>query len=852
MNVGKYKILEKIGHGGMGEVFLAHDPICGRDVALKQMKEQWLGNKTMKERFLREARIAAQLSHPSIIPIYAISQEGHFYTMPRVEGDTLKAILQRTKEQAKTGDLEDPIGSSVPALIRIFLSVCGAMAYAHARGVIHRDLKPENVIVGTYGEVIIIDWGLADFIANPEKNGLHFKEGDPHLTQPGKIPGTLMFMAPERAFGTRSSIVTDIYSLGVMLYQILTLKFPFHRGSLKEFRKMHKHEEILNPEEAAPDRDISPHLSNITMRCLEKEPEKRFQSVSELIKELENYISGIPEWLEGGVLNLENKEDWRFQENVALTKHMALTRGVEMVEWVNLSVSKAHFPGNIQLETEVTLEKGSKGLGILLAMPDHNLHQGVEESYLLWLEPESVRLFRAGVEVISHEDIHLDFGKAYSIKIEMMENHLRFFLSDALKFAFLSHIPLPGSRIGLMTRDGHFHLSTLHVHVGSQNILVNCLAVPDAFSARGNFDEALSEYRKISQSFPGRAEGREATYRAGVTLLKKAERQRQKKVREALFSYALDEFEKLHNTPGAPLEYLGKALVYKAQKDLPEEAKCLELALRKYPKHPLKPILVETILSRLHETGHKERKQAFRFALIVLRHLAHLEDAKTIAELLEHYLEPLPFFIPSDNRNAYLTIQLAFWLNKPLVPYEMLEKGLTGVDEQNAHIALILLDCADLADLSILQRPSPQINWARFFHHKKTGAPLPDDALELPLQLWMALEAKNWEKAKEVLAQIDPEELQTEKSPLFFLYGCYLAGVEGEKAALTHLTNISESAFPPTSALLSHYLMGRITLKKGWIERAFDWERTLLKEELVLFFRCLGREKELRKIANMG
>ena len=125
---------------------------------------------------------------------------------------------------------------------------------------------------------------------------------DPRLTQPGKIPGTLLYMAPERAFGAPSSISTDIYSLGVILYQLLTLQSPFKRGTLKEYKKIHKFEKILDPEEVAPDRDISPHLSNITMRCLEKEPEKRFQNVEELIQELENYIDGVPEWLEAGAL----------------------------------------------------------------------------------------------------------------------------------------------------------------------------------------------------------------------------------------------------------------------------------------------------------------------------------------------------------------------------------------------------------------------------------------------------------------------------------------------------------------------------------------------------------------------
>ena len=825
----------------MGEVFLAHDAVCGRDVALKQMRDEWKDNPTMQERFLREARIAAQLSHPSIIPIYTIEES--FYTMAHIEGETLKEILQKTKEQSKNGEPLHPIGSSVPALVRIFLSVCGAVAYAHSRGVLHRDLKPENIIVGKFGEVIILDWGLADFIAHPEKNGFDFKEGSPTLTQPGKIPGTLLYMAPERAFGAKSSLQADIYSLGVVLYQILTLSFPFKRKSMKEFRKMHEHEKILDPEEVAPDREISPHLSNIARRCLEKNPQKRFQKMRQLMRELENYIEGIPEWQRASELKLERKEDWQFQENIALAKHRALMRGIESVEWVNLMISKAQFPGNILIEAELTLKEGNHGVGFLFCISETNLPKAVEESYCLWFSDQGVRLYRSNVEVFHTDQVVLEKERPYRIRITHIENHIRFFLDGVQKFGFLNVIPLPGTRIGLLMRDGAFTIDSLKISVGSQTITVNCLAVPDAFLARKSYDEALQEYRKISHSFPGRAEGREATFRGGLTLLKKAEKQKQKSKREALFGEALTEFEKLHNTPGGPLEYLGKSLVYKAGGEFQEEAKCFELALRKYPKHPLKPILVENILSRLHESSQTNRQAAYHFALIVLRHLSHLSDAKKIAEVFEKHLEPLPFFAPSASRKEHLIIQLAFWLRFPSVLTEMLERdNLADTDTQNAHVALLLL--GGDGDLSILEKESPEIKHARFEYSLKNGMPLPDE----PHPLWTALKEKKWERAKEILGSLPPESLQDEKSFNFFLHGCHLAKEKGEEEALSHLTSISERPFPPTTTLLSHFLKGRINLKNGWIEKAFFYEKLRLMQQLELFSLCLGDEK-LHKIA---
>ncbi len=169
--IGPYAIVESLGRGGMGEVFLAKDPICGRHVALKRIRPELQLNKTIQSRFLREAKVASVLTHPSIVPIFAIQTGAPdiYYTMPFVEGETLRQILRTTREQEKNGDPLHPIGSSIPALARIFLQVCEAVAYTHSKGIIHRDLKPENIIVGKYGEVMILDWGIADFIDQIEK-----------------------------------------------------------------------------------------------------------------------------------------------------------------------------------------------------------------------------------------------------------------------------------------------------------------------------------------------------------------------------------------------------------------------------------------------------------------------------------------------------------------------------------------------------------------------------------------------------------------------------------------------------------------------------------------------------------
>ena len=170
--IGHYEIVKSLGKGGMGEVFLAFDPLCKRTVALKCIRQDLSKYEVIKERFLREAHVAAQLNHPSIIPIFSIETGGLevFYTMPFVEGQTLKEILKEASSQEKEGEAGHPIGSSTLALTRIFLSVCQAIAYTHAKGIVHRDIKPDNIIVGKYGEVLILDWGLADLMGKRRRS----------------------------------------------------------------------------------------------------------------------------------------------------------------------------------------------------------------------------------------------------------------------------------------------------------------------------------------------------------------------------------------------------------------------------------------------------------------------------------------------------------------------------------------------------------------------------------------------------------------------------------------------------------------------------------------------------------
>lgn len=693
--LGNYDILKRIGKGGMGEVFLAYEKVCSRLVALKRIKPELKDRKMIFNRFLREAKITSQLSHPAIIPIYALGKEKDFiyYTMPYLEDDTLRDLFKQAREEKGHLHKKEEHRFSIPSLIRYFLPVCQAIAYAHSKSVIHRDIKPENIIIGQYGEVLILDWGLAKYLYDTQ----HYEENESNskdeestshgMTLPGKVVGTVAYMAPERALGEDASKQTDIYSLGVILYQILTLHFPFKRGSLNDFRRTWHQECWTDPSELAPYREVPKALSRIAKNCLHPDPKRRYQSVEEIIEELGNYLEGRGQWLEVSALDIHNKEHWQFQENILIPQEMAITPSPEKVDWVNLMIAKESFQNNTKLETSVTLEENSKGIGFLIGIPEANVNSFLNDGYCLWLSSENERtsrLFKSGLEIVSISEHYLKVGREYQIRIEKIDQGIQFFLDDKLIFTHHSHLPLVGSHIGLISRDSNFILPYVRVFMSSLSIKVNCLKVPDILLASKNYTEALREYRQIAKAFPGRAEGREAMFRAGICLLEKAKNAVSDALQSKFIQESLDEFSEMHKSPAAPLEYLGKALVYQEIQDNEEETKCYELAFRRYSKHPLLFTLKDHLIYRLHQSSKTDRLATYRFTLLILQYFDHKKMRSDVLNLIQQLCDHWEF-IPylknhynlnnlSDEEHQNLLCELGFRLGKPSSIIEIIDQ----------------------------------------------------------------------------------------------------------------------------------------------------------------------------------
>jgi beta-lactam-binding protein with PASTA domain/predicted Ser/Thr protein kinase len=267
---GRYRVISRLGSGGMADVYLAQDQLLGRDVAVKVLHHHFAEDQEFVERFRREASSAAALSHPNIVGIFDRGEwNGTYYiAMEYVAGRTLKAIV---REQ----------GALDPATaIEIVVQILRAARFAHRRGVIHRDLKPHNVILDEEGRARVTDFGIA-------------RAGASDMTLTGSIMGTAQYLSPEQAQGHAVSASSDLYSIGVILYELLTGVVPFEGETAVAIAFKQVSAEPLPPSALRP--GLAPSLDAIVLRALAKDPAQRYATADELIAALEHERQQLPE-----------------------------------------------------------------------------------------------------------------------------------------------------------------------------------------------------------------------------------------------------------------------------------------------------------------------------------------------------------------------------------------------------------------------------------------------------------------------------------------------------------------------------------------------------------------------------
>ena len=299
----RFRILSRYEQGGLGEVLIAHDGQLNREVAVKQIRLKWQANAEARERFLQEAEVTGRLEHPGIVPVYALGtwEDGRpFYAMRFIQGKTLKQVITEWRESGETSD-QQAKRMELRGLLNRFVDVCNTIEYAHSRRILHRDIKPSNIMIGPYGETLVVDWGLAKLLDAPLDESMtaalvqrYAKEGDSSRTQIGGTVGTPQYMSPEQAAGDLESIGvrTDVYLLGATLYQILTGVPPHQGSSISELIERVKRGILIRPKVVDP--DVPSALDAICLKAMSVKASDRYRSATELSADIERWLADQP------------------------------------------------------------------------------------------------------------------------------------------------------------------------------------------------------------------------------------------------------------------------------------------------------------------------------------------------------------------------------------------------------------------------------------------------------------------------------------------------------------------------------------------------------------------------------
>jgi serine/threonine protein kinase/tetratricopeptide (TPR) repeat protein len=304
----RFTLLRPHARGGLGQVSVARDERLKREVALKEIRPDRLDSPRARERFLNEAEITGQLEHPGIVPVYALAEDSAgcpYYAMRFVQGKTLADAIAAFHDPSREADQRARSLLSRD-LLRRFVDVCQTVAYAHSKGVIHRDLKPANIMLGDYGETLVLDWGLAkrlpafdsqSVLTADAETGLAPLAGatpgceNEALTEAGQVLGTPAYMAPEQADGQSVGPAADIYALGAVLYAILTGRPPY-MGSGANILAQIRRVPVAPPERVKPGTPLP--LAAVCRKALQRAPAERYPHVADLAREVERYLADEP------------------------------------------------------------------------------------------------------------------------------------------------------------------------------------------------------------------------------------------------------------------------------------------------------------------------------------------------------------------------------------------------------------------------------------------------------------------------------------------------------------------------------------------------------------------------------
>jgi serine/threonine-protein kinase len=476
-----YRPRQRHAQGGLGEVLTAHEDELERLVALKRIRPDRL-HEAARRRFLREAAITARLQHPGIVPVYGLGHDadGPFYTMPLIQGQTLQEAID-----AFHGDkpqVRDPGQQSLQfrGLLQRLIMICNTVAYAHDQGIVHRDLKPSNIMLGPYGETLVLDWGLAKPLGSGEPQG----EGDEESPSPGSTPealtatgailGTPRYMSPEQARGEPAGPASDVFSLGLILYAILTGKPAFDEERLREADPLRAVREAAVVPPRKRDPSIPRALEAVCQKTLAARPEDRYLSARVLAKDLENWLAEEP------------VTAWREPRSIRARRWMrrhrtwvAAAAGMMLVGILTLGIAYARESAYSRNLRQINLELRSANARVIRARTeaDRRLDQTLQ----------AIEDYYTGVG----EEVLLGQKEFQPLRQRLLEKPRRFFEQLARE---LESSPSRDDRTRFLLAKGRFGLVRISSLLGKYA------------EARQEADEAIRVLSELSARNPSQSE----------------------------------------------------------------------------------------------------------------------------------------------------------------------------------------------------------------------------------------------------------------------------------------------------------------------------------------------------------
>ncbi|MBN1268055.1 MAG: protein kinase [Kiritimatiellae bacterium] len=549
----KYEIGRELAKGGMGIIHEARDLNCRRTVAMKVMPKETRSKTEDLLRFIEEAQITSQLEHPNIAPVHelGLDAEGNvFYTMKYVKGVTLTDVLN----SLRAGDRQTIDEYPLARLLTIFQKACDGVAFAHSKGVIHRDLKPENIMIGEYGEVVVMDWGLAKVLAlaagavpgpveavtgaagpaateaadtgvSEEKKGdtvtsIRTETGTRLATMFGRIMGTPGFMAPEqvRVGDAELDQRTDVYSLGAILYSILTLHSSIREKEIKEALKKILAGDI--PPAVSfngrgnlphcPGGKVPEHLSAVAMKAMSVDPAERHATVKEFQQELEDYQNGQ-------VWHLLVDEDFSDPEQT-LARWDVVGGQYEFKDGEfrlyggepQILLFKRELPGDIRIEFECHQESlylNDVGCFCSAVRSGHSKEvpaSGYEFKHGGYDNSLNV-LMRSDQKIWSQKASPLVRGKRFRVMAERLGPRLRMVVNDEEVFSVTDGDPLTGSdrtAAGLLGWMADTRYSRIRIYSRGTPWQSDLLNTAERHLLKGHYQTAKDLFREVMEAFP--------------------------------------------------------------------------------------------------------------------------------------------------------------------------------------------------------------------------------------------------------------------------------------------------------------------------------------------------------------